>query len=465
MLEKVEGEVLGESVEAVVPIIPVFGGTAVNGFCPEEGSGVYPKYMAYGVGSIPVSTMNREFWWKLVPASVWRSSLTLQVELGRLAGHMRMVEWFVGSVLKDARGNPPMNWDAAVAKGQASTTWTSAAVQDGLAHAEGEAKTAFDSWLQHRNRPQLIAAVVLGVVVPRESSLDGVTVDDIVKFAPVVVQCEGGRTARLLMSPMALRVMCGAPAQKEFQPFTDAVRALLDAVYGTTSTLELGFEAFENLCALQLAVQKMGYWVLGMSVTCGHVFRGAVFVGRSELIQFSKPESRSRRAARLSNLGSIQVIHALRRFPEAPIVDISSRDSMAVAGVGHVFVNAKGAPFADVASRLLSNVDEFLALKRYVDSYFDVPLVVKEVRKVCKRLDQWRGVAPGGAGSVVVFISLGHYTGGKGDSDGRRRDALIADVGRAAADFLLPTVVVCRGCGLEELFGPLLEAVALRCRE
>ncbi len=456
-----EGKVLGDSVEAVVPIIPVFGGTAVNGFRPEVGSGVYPRYMAYGVGSIPISTMNREFWWKLVPAIVWRSSLSLQLELGRLAGHMRTVEWFVGSVLKDARSSPPSNWESAVAKGQAST-WTSAAVQDGLAHAEGEAREAFDSWLVARYRPQLIAAVVLGVAVPRDGSLDGVMVDDIVKFAPVVIQlqAEEGDTARLSMSAMALRVMCGVRRAEElvrYEPFTDAVRALLDAVYGTTSTVELGFEAFTNLCALQLAVQKMGYWVLGRSVTCGDVFRGAVFVGASELIRFSKPGP----AARSSDLGLIRVVHATSHFPEAPIVDVSSR----VAGVGPVFVNAKGAPFADVASRLLSNVDEFLALKRYVDGEVNVSSVVDEVRTVSMKMDVWRRVASGGAGSVVVFISLGHYSGAKGDSDALRRDTLRADVGSAAADFPLPTVVVCRGCGLEELFGPLLESVDLRCRE
>jgi hypothetical protein len=78
---------------------------------------------------------------------------------------------------------------------------------------------------------------------------------------------------------------------------------------------------------------------------------------------------------------------------------------------------------------------------------FSVSAVTKEVRNVSKTLGLWNRVAPGSAGAVVVFISLG-------------RHAWTAPAARCP----LPTIVVCRGHGLEELFGSLLDCVILRCR-
>ena len=389
LLEKVQDTVLGVPVEGVVPIIPVFGGTAIHGFCPEENVALYPRFMMYGVGPIFARTLNRDLWCKLVrDSSAW-----LQVDLSKVAGHMRTVEWFVENVLRTG-------------------AWSRAAVQEGLAHAEREARSAFDSWLVARYRPQLIAAVVLGAGVPPDDSLDGETLDSIVRFAPVGIEVGRDRSLHLSVSVVALRAMCGVCAG----PFTDAVRALLDAVYEAPP----GFEAFQNLCALHLAVQKMGHWVLGRTVTFGDVFRRAVFVGPSETRLFSRNEARAGCAA----LASIRVVHAPG--------DVAQLDP--------VFVNPKGV--ADVATRLLSNVEQLLVLRRFADREVKASLMAEEVQAVSRKLDAWRRDAD----AVVVFIAFGEYL-----DDFR-------------GEFPLPAVVVCRGCGLEELFGPLLEPMALRWR-
>lgn len=167
------------------------------------------------------------------------------------------------------------------------------------------------------------------------------------------------RSLHLFMSVVALRAMCGVCAG----PFTDAVRALLDAVYEAPP----GFEAFQNLCALHLAVQKMGQWVLGRTVTFGDVCRRAVFVGPSETRLFSRNEARAGCAA----LASIRVVHAPG--------DVEQLDP--------VFVNPKGV--ADVATRLLSNVEQLLVLRRFADREVKASLMAEEVQAVSKKLDAW----------------------------------------------------------------------------
>ena len=153
-----------------------------------------------------------------------------------------------------------------------------------------------------------------------------------------------------------------------------------------------------------------------------------------------------------------------------------------IAGDGPVVINAQAAPFADAASRLMSGVDEFLVAKWHID--FSVATVVAEVTKIADRLDTWRGVAPGGTSAVVVFVSVGHFiadkpsargaSGSSGkpedaaasfyDTDAALRSKLVAGLTRVAPALRLPTVVVCRGCGLKELFGPLFRASAFARR-
>ena len=414
LLHKVEGEVMGRLVEAVVPIIPVFGGTSTF-------HEVLPSSNVHmcGPGSISASTMDREFWRELIPATVWQGNLALQVRLAKLAGHMRAVEWFVDSVLKP--GN--VDWAEVVAKGQ-DCSWAAVAVENGLECADLETRQACGSWLVKRCRPQLIAAVVLGAVVPFDGVLDGETLDDIVRCAPVVIDpVVIDRAVRVSTSAIAMDVMCSLRAEDPVKPFLRSTAALVQFVYGDAAPM--GLEAFKHLCAQQLVVQKMGFWVLGHAATCKDVFRGALFDGASESMQFSKH--------RHCDLGLIRIMH------EFPGSDPCS---------GPVFVKGKGAPaFSDVVSRLLSNVDEFLVLRRFLEDDFSVSAVTKEVRNVSKTLGLWNRVAPGSAGAVVVFISLG-------------RHAWTAP----AARFPLPTIVVCRGHGLEELFGSLLDCVILRCR-
>jgi hypothetical protein len=454
----VKGSVCGVPVNARVAVIPVFGGTAVNGFSPEEGSGVYPALTCHGVGSIRTTTMTREFWRQLVPAEVWRCSPTLEWKLGTLAGHMRLVDWFVRSLLP--RTDVPSSWDDIVGPLRDPMAWRDVAVRDALTYAELKAKKAFNGWLEHSSRPQLIAALVLGVHVPRNAELDGVSVDEVVKFAPVALEPAAGGAVRMSASALALRVMCGVAGAPQHAPFTAAVSSLLDAVLDCTSLIPLGFEGFELICALQLSIQKMGYALLGTEVTLGSVFRGAVFAGGSRDMVFSPALAPG---APLPDLRTMGVVMSQRQFPAAPIVDRETGGLVAVHGAGPVVVNGASAEFADVATRLVSGVDEFLCLKRYVEGDLKMTMVSSEVKKVEQELKQWRDVAPVYSSSAVVVMSLGHYAGGKDATDRTRCAGLATKITSVALS--LPTVVVCRGAGLEELFGPLLDSVALRCRK
>jgi hypothetical protein len=237
-------------------------------------------------------------------------------------------------------------------------------------------------WLSSASRPQLVAAAVLGVHVPSDGTLDGVSVDDIV----MVTERVHGNKVRLSISALALRVMCEVDADT---PLTQAVGDLLHAVGGVTSTAPLGFEGFEGLCALLLAVQKMGYSVLGVKVSFGAAFRGAVFARGADRFVFSPPVATSEAL-------DVGVVQSMGQFPGSAIVDDDSGAPVVLSGPGPVAKNAPNAPFADVATRLLSDVDVFLSVKRYVEGDVTVGTVCEEVFKVATAKAAWDSIAPNG---------------------------------------------------------------------
>jgi hypothetical protein len=518
----ISGTLDGVFLEEQVRIVPVFAGTAVRGFSEKSGSGVYPCTFTYGVGLLPAKVMVANFWQLLVPAHALRTVDFLEVKLSALAGHMRLVECFVEEMAGIQRKVP---WAELVSRCR-ELTWdihsVNAAVEQ--ATASVSALCGFQSWLIDSCRCQLIAALVLGVALSEAAVLDGESIDSILQRAPVVVSRLQSGSVVLSTSALLLANMC-TPRPMEEGPqeaFKAAVRDLV-LLLVQSSPLSTGFEAFEGICARFLAIQKMGYAVLGQRWDLRAVFRGAMLFNGAGSLPFGVADS---------VLSRIDVVRSKSQLPGESVVCATSFQVVKISCEGPVVLNASSAPFADVVFRAASGVDVLVACKRYALTKLTSTVVCDEVEKVAKSSSAWDLMAPAGevplppptrGGAVcrrnrmLVWLllspspeSLCAHPSPRCCPEGKLDDAglgsvsfrivlplryffgsacvinpgvckvvVVLSVGRlqkktatafsTAAEGSLfdgfPTVVVALGNGLEELFGPLLSCVALHCRQ
>lgn len=442
---------------ARVAVVPVFAGTTVNGFLSEHTSGTYPGHDVMPVPLVPAEELITELWRTLVPAHLWRQNKRLSFELALLGGHMRLVETFVEKML-ELRGISDFDdtWDALVAAARACS-WDRTDVVHAAVDAVGSAFAAkYGTWLD-QSRPQLVAAVVLGVPLPagRKTTLDGDTVDSIVQNSPVAVsKCADGRV-RLSFSTLTLLQLC----LRSRGPLEVAVSALYQGLIACS--FRVGFETFEQLCAARLAVQMMAAEYIEQKLCLEDLFPGACFSKGCPELRFDGDE----RSSAEHPVEKVPVLEAKEQFPLSAIVDKRTGDAV-TWNRPVVVINAASAPFADLAARLASGVTLLCQIKRYYKSGFEVDgekeSVVSEVEKIQEALSDSDWLCEDDD-VAVLYMSLGYGAGGKRLSEKGRVGVLDEDL--SSASLPLPTAVVCRGGGFQEVFGVLADSVALKADE
>ena len=446
---------------ARVAVVPVFAGTTVNGFLSDHTSGTYPAHDLMPVPLVPAQELITGLWRPLIPAYLWRRNNRLSFELALLGGHMRLVEKFVGRMLDAAEGGRPVinSWDSLVAAAH-GCVWDRPEVVRAAVQAVGaHFADMYRAWLFSKHRPQLVAAAVLAVplLAGGTITLDGDTVDSIVQHSPVAVSRCAEFAIRLSFSAVTLLQLC----LHSSGPLEKAVSALYQSLMDCP--LRVGFEAFELVCAQRLAVQIMAAEYFDDELRLKDVFPGASFSEGCGNFRFSG----DKRSCVGSPVENVLVVQAREQFPGTDIVDI--RTGVPVTWDRPVVViNAASAPFADLAARLASGVTLLCQIKRYFKSGFEVDgdereSVVSEVRKIDEKLKEcgrWFGEDEAVA---ALYISLGYGAGGKRMSEEDRAEAVEDDV--TSAHLPLPTAVVYRGGGFDEVFGVLADSVALKADE
>ena len=452
----------GAAQVARVAVIPVFAGTTINGFLADHTSGTYPAdaVSVVPVTLVPAEEIITELWRSLIPAHKWRRNNKLSFVLATLGGHMRLVETFVEAMRDSVRVGERANldvdsWEQLCDVVQQLGWGDPAIVQLALDSVDQHFRKKYAGWLG-RPRPQLLAAAILGAPLPRSSFvvLDGDPIDTIVQNSPVAVsECSGGRI-QLSFSPITLIQMCAF----HHSPFDKAVLQLYNELL--SCPFRVGFEAFEDLCALRLAVQIMAAEYFPSGLTLGDVFPGALFsnVGCRHLRFDSDLVSRAD-----APMDMVPVYHAREQFPASPVVDRPSGEEV-VWNKPVVVVNATSAPFADFVARTASGLTLLVQCKRYFDGGVVVEggkaSVVEEVQKYWEAMEVEKDFFGVGAELVVVYLSLGYGAGGKRSSAEVRADIVAEDLNNAELKY--STIAVFRGGGFEDLFGVLADSVGLQ---
>jgi hypothetical protein len=229
----------------------------------------------------------------------------------------------------------------------------------------------------------------------------------------------------------------------------------------TSCSFRVGFEAFELVCAQRLAVQMMAAEYFCDKLHLKDVFPGASFSEGCGDLRFDGDTRSS-----VESPEKVPVVQACHQFPDNAIVD--KRTGLPLEwNRPVVVVNAASAPFADLAARLASGVTLLCQIKRYFKSGIEVDgtkeSVVSEVGKIDEVLKgggRWFGDDEAVA---ALYMSLGYGSGGGRLSEEDRAEAVEDDL--TSADLPLPTAVVYRGGGFQELFGVLADSVALKSDE
>ena len=453
---------MASSITARVAVVPIFAGTTINGFLSDHTSGTYPACDLVPVPLVPAQELVKELWRVLVPAHLWRQNNDLSFQLAVLGGHMRLVETFVEAMLQRASVDAAEldSWHALVSASQGCAWNLADVVSDAVASTGSIFAERYSTWLT-TSRPQLVAAAVLGVPLPTGDTftLDDCSVDSIVQNCPVAVSKGVDGCVRLSLSTLTLVRLCA----RSHGPLETAVYRLFQSI--CSCRLRVGFEAFESLCAQRLAVQILAAEYFQVKLTLEDVFPGAKFSSNAcQMLRFDSNE----RSSDESPARAVDVVEAASQFPGSPIVDRKTGRPVPWDRPV-VVVNAASAPFADLAARLASGVTLLCQVKRYFRSGVEVEggkdSIVSEVAKMDAALREEGGRWWFGEDEPVaaLYLSLGYGAGGKRLSEGDRSDALEEDL--TSADLALPTAVVFRGGGFEEVFGVLADSVALKADE
>ena len=464
----------GSAVTARVAVVPVFAGTTVNGSLTLHTSSRYPGRLSVSAPLISHEELVTGLWRKLVPAWKWRRSKQLSGVLATIGGHMRSVEFFVTEMVRADLWASVLitSWENMCAQCSARHWDSPDHLHGALARAKDLLLKRYPAWMG-KSRPQALAAAVLGLplsITNRDLTLDGDSVESVVNNAPVALTFVGdGSVVRLSFTGLFLNALCTeALATTAFQ---GTLRTLLRPL-ASPIDYHLSPSGFEVMCAEVFAVFMMGAAYAPGPVRLGDMFRGAIFAPSAhhsgdEMRAFHVVSEDATRASAELPGAKVCVVKALHQFPKYPVQDVRTNEGVSFFGQPCVVVNADQASFSDFCTRLPSGLFLHGQSKRLMSSKGKVTAALVRAEAVTVRADlsTFSSSCMGDEDvdlqhHILVLLSLGYCDGGKSEAATARAARLMSDLETEPPE--LSSVVVARGAGFEELFGPLANSLPLR---